>query len=299
MNFRLMALNIREFCPYLSIPVIKQRINVRYQQIIAAESWEFLNDATTVKLIGAVTNSSTESCTVVEDSATVTGVGTAWTSALNGYLFRKGTDSQPYVISTVGAVTTITLETAYGGASGSGNDFTIWPRFYSPGVGDVAEIASIVYQQELKEKSKGYFNKIDPERESTGSPLYWSVYSKSKATGTVTFEIWPVPDVDYVLTVFYKKTVSDLSADADEPVFRPEVLEAGVLWDCYRLCFGMTQNPAFIGLARDAMTEYQGLFRQMIIEDLNTASLPTKVKDASGGHVWDNNFVTSHDVWDI
>jgi len=163
----------------------------------------------------------------------------------------------------------------------------------------VAEIASIVYQQELKEKSKGYFNKIDPERESTGSPLYWSVYSKSKATGTVTFEIWPVPDVDYVLTVFYKKTVSDLSADADEPVFRPEVLEAGVLWDCYRLCFGMTQNPAFIGLARDAMTEYQGLFRQMIIEDLNTASLPTKVKDASGGHVWDNNFVTSHDVWDI
>ncbi|MBU1621819.1 MAG: hypothetical protein KKF27_21725 [Gammaproteobacteria bacterium] len=296
MNFRLMALNVKQFCPQLSIPVIKQRINIRYQQVIGSEDWEFLNDSTTVKLVGITSNTSTESCTVVEDSTTVTGVGTSWTSAMDGYLFRVGTDAQPYVISSVDSTTTITLETAYGDPDASSQDFTYWPRFYSPSVGDVGEITSVVYEQPLKEVSKVFLNQLDAERESTGPPVYWSVYSKSSATGIVTFEVWPVPDEDYVVTVFYKKTVSDLSTDTDEPVFRPEVLEAGVLWDCYRLAYGVTQNPAYIGMARDAQKEFQLLSRQMLIEDLSTASLPRKVRDVGGSLWFDDNFLLDHDV---
>ena len=155
-----------------------------------------------------------------------------------------------------------------------------------------------MYQTELGQRPKEYFNAVDPERESTGPPLYWGVFSKSSALGIISLEIWPAGDSDYAVTVFYKKKVSDLSADTDTPVFRSEVLEAGALWDCYRQAFGVTQNPAFIGMARDAQTEFQGLLRQMIIEDLSTSSLPRRIRayDGVSGPWHSNVFNIDHDV---
>ena len=94
MNFRLIALNIQKFVPMLSIPVIKQRINVRYQQIIGAEDWSFLNDSTTVRLVEQISNTSTESCAVTQGSATVTGTATSW-SGIDGYFKRLFHDSFP------------------------------------------------------------------------------------------------------------------------------------------------------------------------------------------------------------
>ena len=85
-------------------------------------------------------------------------------------------------------------------------------------VGDIAEITSIVYQSELKEVSEKYLNELDPERDSTGSPQFWRVFSKSSALGVVSFEIWPIPDQDYVVTIFYKKLIAELSAGTTTPV---------------------------------------------------------------------------------
>lgn len=296
MNFRLMVLNIKQFCPQLSVPVIKQRVNIRYQQVLGYEDWEFLKDSTNIKIIGQSSNSSSQSCSVTEDSTTVTGSGTSWSSAMDGWLFRVGTDEQPYVISSVNSTTSITLETAYGGTTDTDADFAYWPRYYSPSVGDVGEVLSVVHQVELEEKSQAWLNTLDPERKSTGSPLYWSVFSKDDALGAVNLEIYPPADEDYVVTVNYKKLTSDLSDDSDEPVFRAELLEAGALWDCYRLVYGVTQNPAYIGLARDAQNEFQMLLRQMVIEDLSTASLPRKVRQ-TGDRLWfDDNFYVDHDI---
>jgi len=290
-----MVLNIKQFCPQLSVPVIKQRINVRYQQVLGYEDWEFLKASTTVRVLGQVGNTSTESCSVTEGSASVVGSSTAWTSAMNGWLFRVGTDSQPYVISSVTSGTTLTLETVYGGETDASADFTYWPRYYSP-ASDVGEVLNVVYQTELIERSQAQLNQLDPERESVGNPLYWSVFSKDDALGAVNIELYPPADEDYVVTVNYKKLVSDLSADTDEPVFRPELLEAGALWDCYRLVYGVTQNPTYIGMARDAQNEFQILLRQITIEDLSTASLPRRVRRAVEVQGFDNNFYVSHDI---
>ena len=297
MNFRLMALNIKQFVPMLSIPIIKQRINVRYQQIIGAEDWVFLNDSTNIRVVEQTSNTSSESCAITQGSTTVTGTSTSWTG-IAGYLIRIAGGAQPYVISAVDSTTQLTLETAYGTDDVTGEDFTYWPQLYSPSVGDVAEIQSIVYQSQLRQVPKEFLNRTDPERESTGTPVYWSVFSKSSALGIISLEIWPAGDTDYELTVFYKKTVDDLSADSDVPVFRSEVLEAGALWDCYRQAFGVTQNPAFIGMARDAQTEFQGLLRQMIIEDLSTSSLPRRIRDyTEPSGPWNSNqFYVDHDV---
>ena len=298
MDYRLMSLNIKAFCPQLSIPVIRQRINARYQQIVGLEDWNFLNDSTTVRLIELTSNSSTQSVATTQGSATVTGTLTTWDSEdiAAGWFFRVDTDTQPYIVLTVDTDTQLTLETTYGKAAVTTGDFTYWKSIYSPAVADVGKIISIVHDHQLPEKSQEYLNSIDPERNSQGPPTYWRAYSKTTALGIVSFEIWPIVDADYVVTVFYKKLVSDLSAGTDIPVFRSEVLEAGALWDCYRLSFAITQNPAYIGMARDAKMDYDNLLRQLIIEDLNASSLPERVRDVTSGHVYDNNFATKHDV---
>lgn len=280
----------------LSMPVVKQRINVRYKQILGAEDWEFLKDRTTVKLEGDYASTTGITVALTHDSTAVTGTGTTFTNYAVGDFIRFGSEYQPYEIATITDATHIVLATAYGGASSASSSFTVFRTYYTPTVADVGEIVSVVYQSRLTEVSENYLNSLDPERTSTGSPTHYRITSKTKGDGLVTFEVWPVPDQDYVLTVHYKKYVADLSADTDEPVFRAELIEAGALWDCYRLVFTITQNPAFIGLARDAKMDYANLLRDAIIEDMGTTSMPRRVRDVMGSTSWNDEFRLSHDV---
>jgi len=291
-----MTLNIKEFVPVLSQVVIKQRVNVRYKQLLGAENWEFVKDSTTVKLVGIHSSVTGETVAMTTGETLVTGTATTFTNFAAGDFIRFGSESQPYIVSTVNSATSITLETTYGGTTDTDSTYTMKRTIYTPSVGNVGEITSIVYQNPLGEVSEGFLNALDPERSSTGQPQYYRIFSKSKADGLVTFEVWPTPDQDYVVTVFYKKYISDMTEDTDEPVFRPELIEAGALWDCYRMAFAITQNPAWIGLARDAKTDFGVLLRDSIIEDISTSSVSTVVRDVMSAKVWDNNFMASHDV---
>ena len=295
MNLRLMALNIREFVPVLSMPVIKQRINIRYKQILGAEDWEFLKDRTTVNLVG-VYASDDDTVAITNASTAVVGTGTTFTDFAAGDFIRFNGESQAYEIDSVTDATHIVLETAYGGTTDADATFGVERTIYSPAVGDVGTIISMVYQNRVTEVSENYLNSVDPERESTGSPTHYRIMSKSKADGIVTFEIWPIPDADCVVTIFYKKYVADLSADTDEPVFRPELIESGALWDCYRLAFTITQNPAWMGMARDAKNDYEDLLRKAIMEDVAATSMPRRVRDVMSGGSWSDDFLLSHDV---
>jgi len=298
MNFKLMALNIKQFCPGLSIPVIKQRINVRYKQLIEQEDWVFLNDSEVVTLPERVNNTSSESCDATFGSTTITGTGTSWTSILGGKLFRVGGDSQFYRISAYVSGMELTLDKAYAQDSTTSQDFEYWDEYYSPTSSDIGKIGGISYDLPLRAKSLGYIQRLDPERTSTGSPVYYSVYKRASEGGVTSFDIWPVPDDNYGVMVFYKKSVDMLSANSDEPLFNSALLESASLWDCYRLSFALTQNPAFMGLARDAMLEYQGVLRSTIIQDLESSSLPTKVRDVNSydGVLYSNDYILNHGV---
>ena len=74
------------------------------------------------------------------------------------------------------------------------------------------------------------------------------------------------------------------------------MLEAGALWDCYRLAFAITQNPVYVGLARDARADYERLVRDTMIEDVETTSLPDTVRDVMAPTFIDDNYALSHDV---
>ena len=298
MNFKLIALNIKQFCPGLSIPVIKQRVNIRYMQIVEREDWVFLNDSEVVTLAERSSNSSTESCTATFGSSTVTGVGTSWTAAMVGKMIRVNDDAQFYRIGAYVSGTEITLEQYYAQDTVTGKDFEYWDETYAPVSNEIGKITGVVYQSRLQEKSRDYIQRLDPERSSTGSPVYYTIVDRAHEGGTTEFDIWPVPDDNYGVRVYYKKTVDELSANSDEPLVSSTLVEAGALWDCYRLSFGLTQNPAFMGLARDAMVEFNNLLRHNIIEDLESSSMPRQVRDVSGqGQEYYNNvFMLDHGI---
>jgi hypothetical protein len=296
MDLRLMALNIRQFCPDLSIPVIKQRINVRYQQILGYDDWAFLHDSTTVRLYGYHASLTGETVAVAQSGVTVTGTGTTFTEWAAGDRFRVDDDDQPYVIDTINSDIELLLENSYATSTVTAEDYSIFRPMYSTDETDVAEIESIVYQQPLGEVTMNWLNRVDPQRTSTGTPQRYRVETKTKAKGVVSFEIWPIPDQDYVVTVNYKRLIADLVSDTDEPVFRPELLEAGALWDCYRQQFAVTQNPAYMGLARDAKSEYMTELRTVFAEDLRTDSVSDRVRDVTTRESFDDNFILSHDT---
>lgn len=297
MDFRLMALNIQQFTPMLSIPVIKQRINVRYRQILGQEDWTFLNDHTIINLVAAHSNVTGDTVAVAVAGVNVTGTGTTFTNWQADDRMRFGSESQPYIVSTVSNNTGLTIEIGYGGSTAlSGEDYELFRTIYTPAAGDVDTITGVVYQSPLQERSQAYLNALDPERTSRGEPSIYSVVSKTRAHGLVTIEIWPVSDAAYTVTVAYKKLVGLLSANTDEPVFRADVLEAGALWDCYRQAFAVTQNPAWMGLARDAKVDYAGLLDQLSAEELRTASMPAAVRDVSAGGIVDDDYFTKHDI---
>lgn len=298
MNLRLMALNIREFVPVLSNVVIKQRINTRYKQLLGAEDWEFLSDSTTVNLKGIHSSLTGETIAMAAGVTMVTGTGTTLTDFTTGDLIRFGSEPQAYVVSVINSAVSLTMETAYGGATSVSSDYSIYRSVYSPSVANVGEITSIVYQSPLVEVTEDWLNHVDPERSSTGTPGYYRIFGKTKADGIVSFEIWPVPNTDYVVKVYYKKYVADLIEDTDEPVFRPELVEAGALWDCFRLAFAVTQNATWIGLARDARSEYMVLLRDALIADVATSSVSSRVKDTSGGSSYNDDYATDHDTED-
>jgi hypothetical protein len=81
---------------------------------------------------GANTNNAFKDCMtyrsgtaiLTQGSVTVTGVGTSWTSALNGQVFSRTSTGIPYTVQTVNGATSLTLSSAYAEESAA-----------SPGVG--------------------------------------------------------------------------------------------------------------------------------------------------------------------
>lgn len=71
----------------------------------------------------------TGTVSVTNGSATVTGSGTLWTSAMEGGVFKVEGVSGDYVIQTVTNSTTITLATTYTGSTDSGVNYQITQDF--------------------------------------------------------------------------------------------------------------------------------------------------------------------------
>ena len=142
-------------------------------------------------VINTVAPYSTGTAKVTNGSATITGVGTIWTSAMVGRKFRHANENAYYRISGFTSVTSLTIDTPYQGSTDStGSSYSIHKDEYrlAPDVDTYKTILQIQNGVPMASISPAKFDKFFPTPQSLTSPVI-EVMSGTKldiyTTGTV------------------------------------------------------------------------------------------------------------------
>jgi hypothetical protein len=106
---------------------VELAINNYYFELWSKNLWWFARRPFTFDTVAPYT---TGTITVTEDSATVTGSGTAFTSAMIGRKLVVSGDNNSYEIKSVGSTTSLTLETVYKGTTGGSKTYGIYKSVY-------------------------------------------------------------------------------------------------------------------------------------------------------------------------
>lgn len=221
-------------------------INTAYSRALAAYDWGGKRGDFTF-FIPPTVNAGT--ITVTQDSATITGAGTAWTSAMVGRQIFVANKSPIYTITDVASPTSLTIDTTYEGANASGlgysidlvyveppADFESWEDVYDP---DNRWRLYLLYQQK-------HFDLWDASRTAVGGP--WALGAATfSSTGVPRYELWPrlSGSTGRLYGARYIKTIPLLSADSDRPIFpiRGDVIRQGALAEM-ALWKGTDQAPS-------------------------------------------------------
>lgn len=183
----------------------------------------------------------TGTVTVTRNSASITGVGTAFTGAMVGRQFRNATNNPIYTIATAPTATTLTLDRVWGSETLAGSGYEIY-NAYVTAPSDFHAYVSLwdpqfnwqlwvnVTQDEL--------NSIDAQRAQSGTA--WAVsalaYDLTSSPPLPRYEIWPHQKADYVYPFLYEARATDLEdTGAELPRYiRGDVLLEMALEECAR-----------------------------------------------------------------
>ena len=193
---------------------VKQAINDSQDEIVGAHNFSWLYGRSSF-----ITSSPYKSGTVsvTNDSATVTGTGTTFTSAMVGRKFRCG--SATYIILTFTSTTEIVLETAYAGTTDTAATYKIYQDEYSL-ASDCEDVLSCYQEDNPKKLVKKPIDWIDehyPKRDSFGYP-YWYSDIGVDSSGYNKVALYPVPNQSKNIYYRYRKRATVLSATTDVPI---------------------------------------------------------------------------------
>ena len=117
MTWGQLRLSIQTSAPEVSLDLIDEFLNTRYEQVLEATDWHGIHAHSTLQTTAAY-QSTTDTVTLTVGSATATGSGTAWTSAITGRRFYRPGDTVIYTATQVSG-TSLTLDRPY---EGNGSD---------------------------------------------------------------------------------------------------------------------------------------------------------------------------------
>lgn len=293
MSFRTMKLELQTYVPELNAIQCGVRLNRSYEHLLDAHPWSFLSVEGLVKLVAPVTAGTV---TVINGNASVTGAATAWTSALIGRYIRISSNFAFYKISNVvGQV--ITLESVYGETGAAGQAYTIFQHIYTKPT-DCKHIRGLRYDYNMPPMPKMSLDTLDPERFSTGQPVYWDDPDDTH------FEVWPVPDQNYTLRMWYRKSVADLSADTDTSLIPERLVLAHAKIAAYQQLAATEQGAARYLPLWQAATQDKGpesfvsLWTSALEEDSHKLNLPTTVRVQGFDVPQSNEYWMQHDATD-
>ncbi|MDI6787555.1 MAG: hypothetical protein QME51_04215 [Planctomycetota bacterium] len=171
-----------------TISAIELAINNYYFQLWNKNNWWFARREFSMDTIVPY---ETGTISVTQDSATVTGSGTAWTSAMKDRKLVVDSDNKAYAIKTVGSPTSITLETVYKGDTASGKSYKIYKSVYrlDDRVFKMLWIKQTYTPCVLQEFFEREFDRFLPVPYSAGDPLRYCLRGQTTSdyynTGTV------------------------------------------------------------------------------------------------------------------
>jgi hypothetical protein len=203
----------------------------------------------------AVTNGSTTVTSVDEDGANAQN----FTNVTTSMWFRRSSDQTSYEISSVDSSSnphTLTLAIAYKGTTSTATGYDAFQDTYSLTTADLDEVQYLTYGQaghgwalssyspdrqvhplnfgDMLERSGGDFHRV-----ASGRPSFFSRIARD-SSDQVQIKLWPYPNDDYVMEVWYTALFSENSTfgtnlfSGDAPEIAYDAVEARMKWRAYR-----------------------------------------------------------------
>jgi hypothetical protein len=216
MTWGALRLQLQTSAPGVSLDLIDEFLNGRYEQVLATTDWVGLRTHATIQTLAAY-ESAADTVDATVGSATVTGTGTAWTSALAGRRFYIPGDTVFYTIAAVGGVGALTLERPYEGIGTdpagtvySARGYVVMQNVYALPTECVSVVAALnpVTGQPLAVFSKDQLDRSVGQRPRLGDPSCYALYDDSPETASPVvhqIEFAPAPKYARGISVEYSK----------------------------------------------------------------------------------------------
>lgn len=258
--------------------------------ILAAERhWE-QEPAEVIRTISAETTGTDAGVTNGSTTVTTADAVSAWA----GSMFRRGTDSFFFEVSSVSAGVSIELELAWPAATASAQSFTIFQR-YQILPADAREVYEVWSERQMEQRTLKWLNDRDPNRQDTSDvPEVWVYATRGATLGLPRIEIWPRPTTATTLRLVYSRT-GELDADADIPIYPAHLLTALGTSNCMQRLFATTNEAQWARMATEKYAQYRDQLATAIQENRGRIQAKTKVKKIEG--IVASDYALNHDVY--
>lgn len=214
--------------------VLDGYINARYREYLDKIDWSRLVKTSTIQTVAVYDTGTVE---VESGSASITGTGTTWTSAMTGRRFRVAGRSEFYTFTRT-SNTTGTLDRAYEGDDDDEAGYKIFDNIVTL-PSDLRVLESIKVPsmgRDLDQANREWLDRIAPARDDYGPPETYSPYDDSSG-GLPQIELYPIPIIAEGLPIRYGTAKARLSSPSDvlPEWMNEECLVAGVEWNLYTL----------------------------------------------------------------
>jgi len=217
------------------VNLAKLLINKRYWMVVNAYPWPWLFEKTTLL---TTVKYDTGTVTATNGSTTITGSGTTFTSAMVGRKFKVTGFEEVYTISTFTSATEITLDNEFNGTTDDEYTYVIFEDLVTL-PSDLDNIVALRQARTPKELDCVGLRELfayDPvPDEESSDPKYYAYYVPD-SNENQRIMLYPAPYRQIVLDLEYKKVITELSDDSDEPLIPQQyrkMLIDGAVADIY------------------------------------------------------------------
>jgi hypothetical protein len=191
-----LRLQIQQSVPGLTLDKTDEFLTTRYAYVLDRTRWFWLEQRAYVET-QAPYRSTTDTVNVTQGSASIVGVGTNWTSTLNGLKFQVNADGPFYVFMFVDA-THATLDRVYEGSTNTGLGYSLFQNVYAlpSDCKRVIEVESADDGFRLDELSEAQMGDSVGFRDEIGNPSVYAITpSPESLDGGTTWQIefFPIP----------------------------------------------------------------------------------------------------------